>query len=333
MNNIRMATRWVWIGIFFIIQFQTVAVGAAPASKVRPIPTALSTAKLIEWSQQLSAAQKPAIDVFNRCQPVNQKAFAAVGDSESWKGFIPQLTQCSADMETAVREARDNIRKIDFLPRNIAEIYGIRPQNIIDQYLSQLSEMASALSDGQRGLEAIAINDMPAARLLFNKARSGFGAALDAQLLMLETVGIANETILAGFMFDLRKVINRSIRIFIVTEPTANGVEIGDDLRAFAAQSRSIATRARSKWTIHSQELRRLARLSGNSAVSAKIVLLDEVHNDLDKEAFVLAALLESAPYGTVPLSDISRLMDGIAQSEIRIVGTTSALGAKLQKR
>ncbi len=304
--------------------------GVASAQSVSPDVLAISA-----WAQRLAAAQQPVVEAYNRCQPVTEKAAAAFDPAARnvavAREIMPKFVECVEMLEAAATQTSRNLASIGALPRSAEAMLNIRSVDVVAKSAAAAGAMSASMRDMLVAIEAAMAGEHDAARTAFERARTGSVAVIDTQILLMEVMAKGASISSQRALLNMRIVVNRAIHVIVAADVTPLGIALGDALSVLGKPAREAVGQIRAAWASSAASRRTVERL-GNPEQKARQARLTPIYGSLIEQADATAAVLESAPSGTVSLVEAQRISQEMAKFEFFTVQMTASISNVFQE-
>lgn len=303
------------------------APGIAVAQQASPLQ------QLGAWAQRLSAAQQPLVARYQQCSPITQQMIAVMQTEEAGRAqramqLIAPMRQCVTDMRAAVIQVRDALAAMPPMPHQIELALHIDSKDLLTRTAAAAGGMAVYLEKSEEMLEAVLAGDQALARTRMAEAHQSAGAALDAQIILFETMRQSMPLQTHKSMFDVRLAMYRSMRAIIAADPEHDSGQLSVALRGYGADARLAGAQLRANWKRESASMRAALLQLHDPARTRMMASMDNAFETIAQTGDAMAATLEKLPDGPTNPVTAAGILNQFGALEVRMLASINEMGA-----
>lgn len=284
------------------------------------------------WAQQVSAAQQPMSDGYERCKPAIAAMASYLGAPAESRGdpapMLAHFTQCLAEIKTAAIATRTALGEIGPMPELTEHMLNIDSADLLRRSATAVDGMVDYIEQSDAAMQLIVGGDLPGAHAKLAEARLTAASVFDGQIILLEAMQASMPMQTHKRMIDIRLAISRSMRVVAGSDPAAMRGVLATLLRGYGTDARSAARGMRSAWQTDSAGIRNAAKLGGDPALTRMIVILDTAMERISAGGDEVADILEAIPSGAMAPAEILKITDRLTQGELRILAAIREMSA-----
>jgi len=286
------------------------------------------------WSQQLVAVQQPVIDAYARCASTVEAIGALLkvpaSDRRPDRALHGRINDCLAEMKTAAAQAGAGFKAMGPMPASVERGLRIDSRAIMASSAAATDGMVRYLVDVQEALAAAEAGDEAGFAREWAEARKSAGSAVDAQIVILQSMQRAMPLQVHKIMLEIRLGISRIARAASVFDPAAGFATLEAELRHEARQVGAAGNQLRAAWGSQRAGLQR--QVAADPRRAQLVSALDRAFSDIAEAADRVAAAPAQIAPGALGERELVGFLTTANEAEISILGAARSLASAMSQ-